>query len=200
MSRSLIGVIPPGSSETLRFSAVRTRNLRDHEPGPGRAKHEPGPGRAGHEPGPGRGHRPGPGHGPTAGRSDRKPRITGTTSPASLHQSRTPSTGPTEPTWSVWGIGAGRPQGAGCKRSAHLPSPSLRELTLTKTLAPLHDTLAVTDPDTFRQLRLDLAVVVSAEALFTLTDLCGLTHEQAIISAARTARTLTTSAMATTAG
>jgi hypothetical protein len=38
--------------------------------------------------------------------------------------------------------------------------------------------------------------VVSAEALFTLTDLCGLTPEQAIASAARTAGTLTTAAAA----
>jgi hypothetical protein len=58
------------------------------------------------------------------------------------------------------------------------------------------DTLAVTDPDAFSQLRLDLAVAVSAEALFTLTDLCGLTPEQAIASATRTARTLTTAAIA----
>jgi hypothetical protein len=39
-------------------------------------------------------------------------------------------------------------------------------------------------------------VAVSAEALFTLTDLCGLTPEQAIASATRTARTLTTAAIA----
>ena len=47
MSRSFTGVMPPGSSETLRFSAVRTRSLRDHEPGPGlnRARARAGPGR-----------------------------------------------------------------------------------------------------------------------------------------------------------
>jgi len=33
--------------------------------------------------------------------------------------------------------------------------------------------------------------VVSAEALFTLTDLCGLSPEDAIASAVHTARTLT---------
>jgi len=44
------------------------------------------------------------------------------------------------------------------------------------------------------QLRRDLAVVVSAEALFTLTDLCGLSPDQAIASAARTAATLTAAA------
>jgi hypothetical protein len=37
-------------------------------------------------------------------------------------------------------------------------------------------------------------VVVSAEALFTLTDLCGLSAEDAIASAVHTARTLTQAA------
>src|SRR5580692_4133698 len=41
---------------------------------------------------------------------------------------------------------------------------------------------------------LDLAVVVSAEALFSLTDLCGLSIEDAIGSAEKTARTLTSAA------
>jgi AcrR family transcriptional regulator len=74
--------------------------------------------------------------------------------------------------------------------------PGLRFGLIDHALAPLRDTLAVTDPDTFSQLRLDLAVAVSAEALFILTDLCGLTPEQAIASATRTARTLTTAAIA----
>ena len=74
--------------------------------------------------------------------------------------------------------------------------PGLRFGLIDHALAPLRGTLAVTDPGAFRQLRLDLAVVVSAEALFTLTDLCGLTPEQAISSAARTAGTLTTAAAA----
>jgi len=37
-------------------------------------------------------------------------------------------------------------------------------------------------------------VVVSAEALFTLIDLCGLSPEEAVASAARTAATLTAAA------
>ncbi|HEY3955771.1 MAG TPA: TetR/AcrR family transcriptional regulator [Streptosporangiaceae bacterium] len=74
--------------------------------------------------------------------------------------------------------------------------PGLRFGLIDHALAPLRGTLAVTDPDAFSQLRLDLAAVVSAEALFTLTDLCGLTPEQAIASAAHTARTLTTAAIA----
>ena len=44
------------------------------------------------------------------------------------------------------------------------------------------------------QLKQDLAVVISAEALFTLTDLCGLSPEDAIASAVRTACTLTEAA------
>jgi hypothetical protein len=44
------------------------------------------------------------------------------------------------------------------------------------------------------QLKRDLAVVISAEALFTLTDLCGLSPEDAIASAVHTARTLTQAA------
>jgi hypothetical protein len=74
--------------------------------------------------------------------------------------------------------------------------PGLRFGLIDHALAPLRETLAVTDPDAFSRLCLDLAVVVSAEALFTLTDLCGLTAEQAIASAAHTARTLTTAAIA----
>jgi AcrR family transcriptional regulator len=44
------------------------------------------------------------------------------------------------------------------------------------------------------QLKRDLAVTVSAEALFTLTDLCGLGPDEAIASAAQTAATLTAAA------
>jgi hypothetical protein len=42
-----------------------------------------------------------------------------------------------------------------------------------------------------RSLRLDLALVVSAEPLFCLTDLCGLSVDDAINSAEKTGRTLT---------
>ncbi len=52
------------------------------------------------------------------------------------------------------------------------------------------------DSQAAAQLRRDLAVVVSAEALFTLTDLCGLEPEAAIASAVHTARTLTAAALA----
>ena len=48
------------------------------------------------------------------------------------------------------------------------------------------------------RLKRDLAVVVSAEAFFTLTDLCGLAPDEAVTSAARTAATLTRAAFAGT--
>ncbi len=50
------------------------------------------------------------------------------------------------------------------------------------------------DPVALAQLRRDLAVVVSADALFTLTDLCGLSRPDAVDSAVRTARALTQAA------
>ena len=51
-------------------------------------------------------------------------------------------------------------------------------------------------PDAMASLKQDLAVVVSAEAFFVLTDLCGLAPDDAIRSAARTAATLTSAAFA----
>jgi hypothetical protein len=51
------------------------------------------------------------------------------------------------------------------------------------------------DPRVLTQLRQGLAVVVSAEALFVLTDLCGLPPDEAVASAARTARSLTAAAL-----
>jgi AcrR family transcriptional regulator len=50
------------------------------------------------------------------------------------------------------------------------------------------------DPVALAQLRRDLAVVVSADALFTLTDLCALSRPDAVDSAVRTARALTQAA------
>lgn len=73
--------------------------------------------------------------------------------------------------------------------------PGIRFGLIDQALRPLEGTLAQTRPDVFAQLKRDLAVVVSAEALFTLTDLCGLDPEEAIRSAVRTATTLTEAAM-----
>ena len=73
--------------------------------------------------------------------------------------------------------------------------PGIRFGLIDHAIAPLDDTLGTTDPDALTQLKRDLAVVVSAEALFTLTDLCGLTPDDAIASAVRTATTLTEAAV-----
>ena len=73
--------------------------------------------------------------------------------------------------------------------------PGYRFGIIDHALAPLEDSLGWRRPEAFRQLKQDLAVVVSAEALFTLTDLCLLSPEAAIASAVRCARTLTAAAI-----
>ncbi|MFD3376567.1 MULTISPECIES: TetR/AcrR family transcriptional regulator [unclassified Streptomyces] len=73
--------------------------------------------------------------------------------------------------------------------------PGIRFGLIDHALLPLEDTLGATDPEAFAQLKRDLAVVVSAEAFFTLTDLCGLGPDAAITSAVRTASTLTEAAV-----
>jgi hypothetical protein len=73
--------------------------------------------------------------------------------------------------------------------------PGLRFGLIDSALAPLADTLGVTAPATLAQLKRDLAVVVSAEALFSLTDLNGLDPEEAIGSIVHTATTLTRAAL-----
>jgi AcrR family transcriptional regulator len=77
-----------------------------------------------------------------------------------------------------------------------LMRPGLRFGLIDHALAPLEATLRRPQPDAFGQLKRDLAIVMSAEALFTLTDLCALTPDDAIASAVRTARTLTAAAVA----
>lgn len=72
--------------------------------------------------------------------------------------------------------------------------PGIRFGLIDHALLPLEGTLGATDPEAFAQLKRGLAVVVSAEALFTLTDLCGLDPEEAITSAVRTAIALTEAA------
>jgi AcrR family transcriptional regulator len=74
--------------------------------------------------------------------------------------------------------------------------PGIRFGLIDCALAPFVHTLASAKADLLAQLRLDLAVVVSAEALFSLTDLCGLSIDDAIESAATTAGTLTAAAVA----
>ena len=69
--------------------------------------------------------------------------------------------------------------------------PGIRFGLIDQALAPFAASLA---PDAMTRLKRDLAIVVSAEAFFTLTDLCGLTPDEAITSAARAAGTLTRAA------
>jgi AcrR family transcriptional regulator len=69
--------------------------------------------------------------------------------------------------------------------------PGLRFGFIDAALAPFIDDLAAADPELPEQLRRDLTVVVSAEALFCLTDLSGLDIADAITSAIDTARSLT---------
>jgi AcrR family transcriptional regulator len=72
--------------------------------------------------------------------------------------------------------------------------PGLRSGLIEHALSPLERTLAAVDPTALAQLKRDLAVVVSAEALFTLTDLHALAPEEAVASLVRTATTLTRAA------
>ena len=69
--------------------------------------------------------------------------------------------------------------------------PGHRFALIEYALAPL----AGADPRMLAQLEQGLAVVMSAEALFVLTDLCGLSPPQAVASAVRTARSLTAAAI-----
>jgi AcrR family transcriptional regulator len=70
--------------------------------------------------------------------------------------------------------------------------PGQRFALMDQALAPLAGRL---DAAALGQLRLDLAIVMSAEALFTLTDLCGLPGDHAVAAAVRTARTITAAAV-----
>src|ERR1017187_7525527 len=73
--------------------------------------------------------------------------------------------------------------------------PGIRFGLIDEALAPLNDTLGATDPARFTQLKHDLAAVVSAEALFSLTDLARLTPGEAIAILVRTASTITQAAL-----
>ncbi|SEG74681.1 transcriptional regulator, TetR family [Actinacidiphila yanglinensis] len=77
--------------------------------------------------------------------------------------------------------------------------PGIRFGLIDHALAPVREAFAAADPEGLAQLERDLAVTVSAEALFCLTDLCGLAPDEAIASAVRTASTLTAAALRTAA-
>jgi AcrR family transcriptional regulator len=72
--------------------------------------------------------------------------------------------------------------------------PGIRFGLIDYALAPFEATLAARDPGALPRLRQGLAVVVSAEALFVLIDLCGLSPDEAIASAAGTAAVLVAAA------
>jgi hypothetical protein len=73
--------------------------------------------------------------------------------------------------------------------------PGLRFGLIDHALSPLDGALGAADPAALTQLKRDLAVVVSAEALFVLTDLQGLDPQDAITSLVHTATTLTRAAL-----
>lgn len=73
--------------------------------------------------------------------------------------------------------------------------PGLRFGLIDQALAPLDGTLTATDPAGLAQLKRDLAAVVSAEALFVLTDRAGLAPDDAIASLVGTETTITKAAL-----
>jgi AcrR family transcriptional regulator len=74
--------------------------------------------------------------------------------------------------------------------------PGIRFGLIDYALAPFEAPGSPLGPDAMTSLKQDLAVAVSAEAFFVLTDLCGLAPDDAIGSATRTAATLTRAAFA----
>ena len=72
--------------------------------------------------------------------------------------------------------------------------PGIRFGLIECALAPFVDAFETANAELLAQLQLDLAVVMSAEALFSLTDLCGLSIDDAIDSAVKTASTVTAAA------
>lgn len=77
-----------------------------------------------------------------------------------------------------------RPEGAALR-------PGLRFAWIDYALAPWEAPLAPPYADAFARLKRDLAVVVSPETLFTLTDLCGLSPDDAVTNAVRLATVIT---------
>ena len=71
--------------------------------------------------------------------------------------------------------------------------PGIRFGLINQALDPIAGTLPLR-PEQLGQLKHDLAAVISAEALFSLTDLCRLTADDAVASLVRTATTITANA------
>ena len=75
--------------------------------------------------------------------------------------------------------------------TARTARPGYRFALIDQALAPLSARKPAIDPATLEQLRRDLAVVISAEAVLTLVDLYSLDPEQAVASIVHTARLVT---------
>ena len=82
------------------------------------------------------------------------------------------------------------------KPSTAKDRPAHRFGLIEHALAPWTDQCGPAGRADAEQLVRDLAVVVSAESLFTLTDLCGLAPDAAIASLVATARRITAAAVA----
>ena len=75
--------------------------------------------------------------------------------------------------------------------TARAVRPGYRFALIDQALAPLSAHAPGIDAATLEQLRRDLAVVISAEAVLTLTDLYGLDSEETVASIVHTARLIT---------
>ncbi len=71
--------------------------------------------------------------------------------------------------------------------------PGIRFGLIDQALDPIAGTLRL-PPERLAQLKQDLAAIISAEALFSLTDLCRLSPDEAVRSLVRTAITITAAA------
>ena len=78
--------------------------------------------------------------------------------------------------------------------------PGLRFGLIDQALAPLTARPGALDTGALAQLKRDLAVVMGAEALFTLIDLMGLDPDEAVASAVHTATVLTRAAVVVSGG
>ena len=73
--------------------------------------------------------------------------------------------------------------------------PGFRFGLIDEALDPVTSDLPDLSTDQLAQLKLDLAAVVSADALFSLIDLCRVSADEAVASLVRTARTITQAAL-----
>ena len=75
--------------------------------------------------------------------------------------------------------------------------PGFRFGLIDAALAPLVDAQPTIGEAELTQLKRDLSMIISAESLFTLTDVCGLSPEEAIATAIHAARVVTSVATGT---